>query len=118
MVQVMLQPRRDHGTTGASGNGVIDDVVFLHRAVPGTCRLAIVSRSAGTDITCSLTPRVLTNSPLLLAYLSVLYYFAHSRTHVTHACSDSFGWSCAAHADMPEHVVARARQVKYASGYK
>jgi hypothetical protein len=64
MVQVMLQPRRDHGTTGASGNGVIDDVVFLHRAVPGTCRLAIVSRSAGTDITCSLTPRVLTNSPL------------------------------------------------------
>lgn len=46
MVQVMLQPRRDHGddpdasTTGASGNGVIDDVVFLHRAVPGTCRHA------------------------------------------------------------------------------
>ena len=68
-MQVMLQPRRDHGddadasTTAASGNGVIDDVVFLHRAVPGTC-------------------------------------------------SDSFGWSCAAHADMPEHVVARARQVK------
>jgi hypothetical protein len=51
MVQVMLQPRRDHGTTGASGNGVIDDVVFLHRAVPGTCRLA------------TLTPRVLTYSP-------------------------------------------------------
>ena len=46
MVQVMLQPRRDHGddadasTTAASGNGVIDDVVFLHRAVPGTCRHA------------------------------------------------------------------------------
>ena len=46
MVQVMLQPRRDHGddadasTSGASGNGVIDDVVFLHRAVPGTCRHA------------------------------------------------------------------------------
>ena len=47
MVQVMLQPRRDHGdtaadagTTGASGNGIIDDVVFLHRAVPGTCRHA------------------------------------------------------------------------------
>ena len=45
MVQVMLQPRRDHGdtaadasTAGASGNGIIDDVVFLHRAVPGTCR--------------------------------------------------------------------------------
>ena len=44
MMQVMLQPRRDHGDTaadagtGASGNGVIDDVVFLHRAVPGTCR--------------------------------------------------------------------------------
>ena len=44
--QVMLQPRRDHGndadasTSGASGNGVIDDVVFLHRAVPGTCRHA------------------------------------------------------------------------------
>ena len=48
MVQVMLQPRRDHGdtaadastSTGASGNGIIDDVVFLHRAVPGTCRYA------------------------------------------------------------------------------
>ena len=70
-MQVMLQPRRDHGddadasTTAASGNGVIDDVVFLHRAVPGTC-------------------------------------------------SDSFGWSCAAHADMPEHVVARARQISLA----
>ena len=46
MMQVMLQPRRDHGdtaagastSTGASGNGIIDDVVFLHRAVPGTCR--------------------------------------------------------------------------------
>ena len=48
----------------------------------------------------------------------------HSFTHVltrvsclqrilsTYTCSDSFGWSCAAHADMPEHVVARARQVK------
>ena len=42
----MLQPRRDHGdsaagtSTGASGNGVIDDLVFLHRAVPGTCRHA------------------------------------------------------------------------------
>ena len=42
----MLQPRRDHGdtaadasiSTGTSGNGIIDDVVFLHRAVPGTCR--------------------------------------------------------------------------------
>ena len=31
----------------------------------------------------------------------------HSNLH-----SDSFGWSCAAHADMPEHVVARARQVE------
>ena len=48
MMQVMLQPRRDHGdttadastSTGASGNGIIDDVVFLHRAVPGTCRHA------------------------------------------------------------------------------
>ena len=48
MVQVMLQPRREHGntaadastSTGASGNGIIDDVVFLHRAVPGTCRYA------------------------------------------------------------------------------
>ena len=46
LVQVMLQPRRDHGdtadagTAGASGNGIIDDVVFLHRAVPGTCRYA------------------------------------------------------------------------------
>ena len=44
-MQVMLQPRRDHSDhaadgsiTAGSGNGVIDDVVFLHRAVPGTCR--------------------------------------------------------------------------------
>ena len=62
MMQVMLQPRRDHGdtaagastSTGASGNGVIDDVVFLHRAVPGTCRRArtyrLVRRLAGPNV--------------------------------------------------------------------
>lgn len=58
-MQVMLQPRRD--ADGArdeaqGGGGGVDDVVFLHRAVPGTC-------------------------------------------------SDSFGWSCAVHAEMPAHVV-------------
>ena len=60
MVQVMLQPRRDHGddadasTSGASGNSVIDDVVFLHRAVPGTCRHAGSNTLALQQSNCSL----------------------------------------------------------------
>ena len=60
MAQVMLQPRRDHGddadasTSGASGNGVIDDVVFLHRAVPGTCRHARSNTLALQQSNCSL----------------------------------------------------------------
>ena len=60
MVQVMLQPRRSHGddadasTTAASGNGVIDDVVFLHRAVPGTCRHARSNTLALQHADCSL----------------------------------------------------------------
>ena len=57
-MRILLQPKKELDDT-------LEDVVFLHRAMPG-------------------------------------------------ACTDSFGWHCAANAGLPDDVIARAREVSSA----